>query len=203
MTKQTEAEKRLFERLKAQQGKKKVEPEPIKEEELFKTNSGDVGCSPKQELFSKLLGYEPPSGRDHAITLYKKTDFSKGMQLHIPDMKEFTNYKPQQKEVEDLLAAWEMGDRTNIVGPTGSGKSSMVKYCCALTGRPFIRINGRGDMESSSLLGMMTVDEKGTKWVDGAVTEAVREGAVLCIDEWTLIPPDIMMTLQWLMEDGG
>ena len=156
-----------------------------------------------QKKFSDVFGFVPPSGKDHLITCYTKNDWPEEMHSHIPDKAEFKGYEAQPHEVELLVLGKEMGDRVNIVGPTGSGKSSMVKYVAAMTGKPFIRINGRGDLESSGLLGQLTAQDGSTVWNDGLVTHAVKNGADLCLDEWTLIPPEILMTLQWLMEDGG
>lgn len=156
-----------------------------------------------KELFSKVVGVKSASGIDHAVTCYKPSQFDISVRQYIPSPADFANYVAQPKELELLLVGWEMGDKINIVGPTGSGKSSMVEYACALTGRPFIRINGRGDMESSALLGQLTARGGSTEWSDGELTLAVRQGAVVCIDEWTLIPPEILMSLQWLMEDKG
>jgi len=178
-------------------------PEPKKVEALFDKGDVDTSLRSGQAPFSTVVGVESASGIDHAITVHSLSDFPEIMRDYIPNMSKFEKYVAQPKELEDLLVAWEMGDRVNIVGPTGSGKSSMVEYACALTQRPFIRINGRGDMESSSLLGMLTVAEGSTEWVDGELTMGVRNGAIVCIDEWTLIPPEIMMSLQWLMEDDG
>jgi len=199
----TKLEQELYEELMNKKGKAAPTAEPKKETPLFAEGEVDVALAAKQKPFSEVVGVTSDSGVEHAITVHAKKDFPKSIQQYIPDVKKFKGYVAQPKEMEDLLVAWEMGDRTNIVGPTGSGKSSMVEYACALTGRPFIRINGRGDMESSSLLGMLTVNDGSTEWVDGELTMGVRQGAVVCIDEWTLIPPEIMMSLQWLMEDGG
>lgn len=157
----------------------------------------------KGKRFREVTGVTAPSGIDHPVTCYTATDWDISVRQYIPDIKDFENYVAQPRELELLLVGWEMGDKINIVGPTGSGKSSMVEYACALTCRPFIRINGRGDMESSALLGLLKVDSGSTVWSDGELTLGVRQGAVVAIDEWTLVPPEIFMSLQWLMEDKG
>ncbi len=179
-----------------------MDAKPQKKKPMFKKATAKVaskGCI----KFSKVVGVPAKSGIDHDITCYKASDFDASVRAYIPKVKDFSNYVAQPYELEALLMGWEMNDKVNIVGPTGSGKSSMVEYACALTGRPFIRINGRGDMESSALLGQLIARNGGTEWVDGELTIGVRQGAVVCIDEWTLIPPEILMSLQWLMEDSG
>jgi cobaltochelatase CobS len=85
----------------------------------------------------------------------------------------------------------------------GAGKSSLIEQLCARTKRPFIRVNCTGDMDSSMIFGQLTAKDGSTHWVDGAVTEAVKYGAVFAWDEWDVTPPEISMGLQWLLEDNG
>src|ERR1019366_1575403 len=94
-------------------------------------------------------------------------------------------------------------EKVLIYGPTGAGKSSIVEQLCAYVGRPFIRINCTGDMDSSMIFGQLVVRDGATVWVDGTVTEAVKYGAVFAWDEWDVTPPEISMGLQWLLEKDG
>lgn len=103
----------------------------------------------------------------------------------------------------NVLRAWELNERVLCYGPTGAGKSSLIEQLCARTGRPFVRVNCTGDMDTSMIFGQLTAKEGSTIWVDGAVTEAVRYGAVFAWDEWDVTPPEISMGLQWLLEDEG
>lgn len=103
----------------------------------------------------------------------------------------------------NVLRAWELNERILCYGPTGAGKSSLIEQLCARTGRPFVRINCTGDMDTSMIFGQLTAKDGSTIWVDGAVTEAVRYGAVFAWDEWDVTPPEISMGLQWLLEDEG
>lgn len=138
---------------------------------------------------------------DFLVHIFSKTDWSPEVDFMIPEVNEA--YKLPKDEAKDILRAWEMGDKTLVYGPTGSGKSSLVQELCARTGRPFLRINATGDMDSSQIFGQLTAKEGSTMWVDGSVTEAVRYGAVLAWDEWEVTPPEIAMGLQWLLEDNS
>jgi MoxR-like ATPase len=109
----------------------------------------------------------------------------------------------QRDEAALLVAGMMDGDKTLITGPTGSGKSSLVKYVCAKLNRPFIRINMSGDVESAALFGTLVVRGGATVWEDGAITEAAKYGAVCLVDEWELMPAEIAMGMQNLLEDGG
>ena len=164
-------------------------PEPPKEIVLA---DGEV-------LFSKMFGYVPSMG-DFAVKWSDTPDHSEVARL-IPKID--ADYVVQKDEVALLVAGMMDGDKTLITGPTGSGKSSMVKYVCAKMNRPFIRINMSGDVESASLFGTLVVRGGATVWEDGAVTEAAKYGAVCLVDEWELMPAEIAMGMQNLLENDG
>lgn len=114
-----------------------------------------------------------------------------------------SGYVLQAEEAARLVAGIQYNDKILITGPTGSGKSSLVKQVCAVLGAPFLRINMSADIESGNLFGQLVVRDGATVWEDGPITEAVKYGAVCLIDEWELMPPEISMGLQNLLEDGG
>ena len=138
---------------------------------------------------------------DFPVRVYATAYFPEKVRLFIPAPR--NGYVIQKEQALDILRAWEIGDRTLITGPTGAGKSTLVEHLCALTNRPFVRVNATGDMDSSMIFGQLTAANGSTIWQDGTVTEAVRYGAVLAWDEWDVTPPEIMMGMQWLLEDEG
>ncbi len=159
-----------------------------------------VTLSDGQKLFSKVFGYVPNFG-DFAVTVLADNADAEVARL-VPTAD--ADYVVQRNEAALLVAGIEDNDKSLLTGPTGSGKSSLVKYVCAKLNRPFIRINMSGDIESASLFGMLTASVGvGTEWKDGAITEACKYGAVCLVDEWELMPPQIAMGMQNLLEDGG
>jgi cobaltochelatase CobS len=152
-----------------------------------------------QVPFSKVFGYVPTFG-DFAVTVLPDNADAEIARL-VPSAD--PDYVVQRNEAALLVAGIEDSDKSLLTGPTGSGKSSLVKYVCAKLNRPFIRINMSGDVESASLFGMLTAGGGGTHWKDGAITEACKFGALCLVDEWELMPPEISMGMQNLLEDGG
>lgn len=152
-----------------------------------------------QVWYSKVFGYTPKFGDFGVYKLDTPTnpDIARLIPTVDPD------YVLQQDEAALLVAGMMDGDKTLITGPTGSGKSSLVKYVCAKLNRPFIRINMSGDVESAALFGTLVVRGGATVWEDGAITEAAKYGAVCLVDEWELMPAEIAMGMQNLLEDGG
>lgn len=151
------------------------------------------------ELFSKVFGTVPKNIRDFPIAQF--SDVPKNVSYLIPNVDK--DYVVQTEEAARLVSAIQDGDKVLMTGPTGSGKTSLAKYACAKLGAPFIRINMSADVESSMLFGQLVVRDASTVWEDGPITEAVRYGAVVLIDEWELMPPEISMGLQNLLEDDG
>lgn len=187
--------KQLAERSAAVETPVAAPPEAPEKEEPVKVGKGQV-------LFSKLIGKRLPKGlRDFAVSLVDAAKLSPEVKAFVPVKN--PAYNIQVEEAHAILMSWEMNEKVLITGPTGSGKSTLCQYCCALTGRPFIRINMTGDMESSTLFGSLLVEGGATVWKDGPVTEAVKHGAVVLIDEWDVTPPEILFGLQWLFEEDG
>jgi len=149
--------------------------------------------------FSDVFGYKPKFG-DFGVRVLDNPADPEIARL-IPSVD--PDYVLQKDEAALLVAGMMDGDKTLITGPTGSGKSSLVKYVCAKLNRPFIRINMSGDVESAALFGTLVVRGGATVWEDGAITEAAKYGAVCLVDEWELMPAEIAMGMQNLLEDGG
>jgi cobaltochelatase CobS len=155
---------------------------------------------PGYKAASDILGVDLLDG-NFAVKIFDDAEFDEAIRAFIPSFN--PDYVIQVEAATSILKAWELKDRVMVYGPTGSGKSTLVEQLCALTRRPFVRVNASGDMDSSQVFGQLTAREGSTYWVDGVVTEAVKYGAVLAIDEWEVMPPEIAMGMQWLLEDNS
>ena len=140
---------------------------------------------------------------DMAILVHDAEEFPENVRVHIPEID--PNYRPNLKSLCELAYAIEQTN-TNILltGLPSVGKSSLVKYYCALTKRPLYRFNYNGTMDSSSILGTFSARNGTTEWHDGFLTEGIQVPyAVLLHDEWTTAPPETMMSLQNVLELNG
>lgn len=95
------------------------------------------------------------------------------------------------------------GFKIMMVGPTGSGKSTLAEHYCAMVNQPFLRINGRQDMESDTLLGKPWVSEDSMEYKIGEWPKASKAGWFVLVDEPFKIPSGIWMTAQRHLERGG
>ena len=155
-----------------------------------------------QLWFSEVASVDKIDAReDFGVTVFVDYEWDERIASFVPEIDE--NYVIDKQLSADILMAWELNEKILCYGPTGAGKSSLIEQLCARTGRPFVRVNCTGDMDSSMIFGQLTAKDGSTIWVDGAVTEAVKYGAVFAWDEWDVTPPEISMGLQWLLEDNG
>lgn len=165
------------------------------------TVSAKVELKDSQRWLSEIIDSKLSVSEDFPVTSFADYDWDSRISSFIPAINEA--YVIDKELASNVLRAWELNEKVLCFGPTGAGKSSLIEQLCARTKRPFIRVNCTGDMDSSMIFGQLTAKDGSTHWVDGAVTEAVKYGAVFAWDEWDVTPPEISMGLQWLLEDEG
>lgn len=89
-----------------------------------------------------------------------------------------------------------------IYGPTGPGKTSSVIAWAAARKLRLATVSGNAALEPSQLIGKYIPDGKGNfVWIDGPVTDVVRNGGVLCLDEVNFISPKIYTVLYSLLDE--
>ena len=89
-----------------------------------------------------------------------------------------------------------------IYGPTGPGKTTSVEAWAAERGLRMATISGNASMEPSQMTGKFVSDgHGGFAWIDGPVTDVVRNGGVLLLDEVNFINPKIYTNL-YSLTDG-
>ncbi len=87
-----------------------------------------------------------------------------------------------------------------LKGPTGCGKSRFVEKMARKVGRPLITVACHDDTSATDLLGRYLVQGGDTVWQDGPVTRAVREGAILYLDEIAEARDDVVVVLHPLTD---
>ena len=89
-----------------------------------------------------------------------------------------------------------------ITGLSGNGKTFMVEQICATLKRECYRVNLTRQTDEDDLLGGFRLIDGNTKWQDGPVTTALKNGGVLLLDEVDLASHNIMC-LQPVLEGKG
>jgi MoxR-like ATPase len=126
-----------------------------------------------------------------------------------PEYVEFGNFEMIEKFIRSdaFFPIW-------LTGPAGVGKTSIIEQACAKAGRKFIRVNFTNETSEDDLIGSFRLvtakDEYGndlpttvTEFHEGAVVTALREGAVLVLDEIDAGHTNKVLCLQSVLEGKG
>jgi nitric oxide reductase NorQ protein len=92
-------------------------------------------------------------------------------------------YEPVGDEELVFKAAYRQSLSVVLKGPTGCGKTRFVQAMAHELGRTLITVSCHDDLTTADLVGRFLLEGGETKWVDGPLTRAVREGAICYLDE--------------------
>ena len=89
------------------------------------------------------------------------------------------------------LVVWFMNpsDPLYVFGPTGSGKSSLVRQVAAKLNYPVMDITGHGRLEFSDLAGHLTVEKGSMRFQHGPLALAMKYGGLFLLNEIDLLDP--------------
>lgn len=109
-------------------------------------------------------------------------------------------YRAVGAELDATRAAFRASLPVLLKGPTGCGKSRLVEALAHEQGRPLVTVACNDETSAADLLGRWIVQGGDTVWQDGPATRAVREGAVLYLDEVAEARDDILVVLHPLAD---
>ena len=88
-----------------------------------------------------------------------------------------------------------------LKGPTGCGKTRFVSHMAARLKRPLFTVACHDDLSAADLIGRYLLKGGETEWVDGPLTQAVREGGICYLDEVVEARKDVTVVLHPLTDD--
>jgi len=92
-------------------------------------------------------------------------------------------YVPVGDEERVFTAAVRQRLAVMLKGPTGCGKTRLVEAVAHDLDRPLITVSCHDDLTTADLVGRFLLEGGETRWVDGPLTRAVKEGAICYLDE--------------------
>ncbi len=99
-------------------------------------------------------------------------------------------------------AVWFMNklDPLYLYGPTGSGKTSLIKQLAARLNYPVFEVTGHGRMEFADLCGHISLHEGSMRYEYGPLSLAMRYGGLFLINEVDLLSPEVAVGLNGVLE---
>ena len=102
----------------------------------------------------------------------------------------------------DAVCNNQMPVNLMLQGPPGTGKTIAVEAAAHDLGLPLFYFSASSDVNGKAqLLGRLSQNKEGRwVWRDGLITQAARYGGILCIDEFSLLDPEVQSALHALLD---
>lgn len=110
-------------------------------------------------------------------------------------------YAPQGEEISVFEAAYENRIPVLLKGPTGCGKTRFMEHMAWRLSRALITVSCHDDLTASDLVGRYLIIGGETRWIDGPLTRAVRDGAICYLDEVVEARKDTTVVIHPLADD--
>lgn len=109
-------------------------------------------------------------------------------------------YKTIGHEIEVFEHAFKNKLPFLLKGPTGTGKSRFVEHMAWRMKKPLITVACHEETSATDLLGRYIIKGTETVWKDGPLTKAVKEGAIIYLDEIAEARPDVIVAVHPLTD---
>ncbi len=104
------------------------------------------------------------------------------------------------KEIEVFDHAFKNKIPFLLKGPTGTGKSRFIEFMAHKLEKKLITISCHEETSSTDLIGRFIIKGAETIWLDGPLTTAIKEGAIIYLDEIAEARPDVIVAIHSLTD---
>lgn len=109
-------------------------------------------------------------------------------------------YHQVGKEVEVFEQSYKNKIPFLLKGPTGTGKSRFIEFMAHKLDKKLITISCHEETSSTDLVGRYIIKGAETIWLDGPLTNAIKEGAIIYLDEIAEARPDVIVAIHSLTD---
>ncbi len=110
-------------------------------------------------------------------------------------------YLSDGNECQLFEQAYKSNLAVMLKGPTGCGKTRFISHMAKKLNLPLYSVSCHDDLTAADLTGRYLLQGGETKWVDGPLTRAVREGGICYLDEVVEARKDVTVVLHPLTDD--
>lgn len=100
-----------------------------------------------------------------------------------------------------LKTAVDLNKPALLVGETGVGKTALLRELAKEQKKELVRVSVNGTTGVEEILGKWLAEKGTTKWQDGVLVKAMKEGSWIVFDEINAALPEILFTLHSLLDD--
>lgn len=116
-------------------------------------------------------------------------------------MLQTSKYLDWNNSIDVLNTAYNSGLFVLIIGPKGTGKTSLVREFTEKKGAKLESINFSLRTRESHLVGTKTLTEGTVGFAEGVLIKSMKEGSILYLDELNAAEPDVLLRLDEALDD--
>lgn len=113
----------------------------------------------------------------------------------------FIEYLDWNNALEILEKAYKLGLFVLIIGPKGTGKTTLVRKFANSINKELLSINFSLRTRESHLIGTNTIDNGQINFVNGILVRSMTDGNLLYLDELNAAEPDVLLRLDEALDD--